>query len=892
MVWVMKTDFVPLTQDPALLARAVDEAEQLRATPSTTPDPVLLARTVNEAVRSPGRLAIQPDSPPWQAGRRLRHPGIIRVSCPAFFTAWASQAGSALSAVLVLCATIASAAVPEIDQFSPRGGQRGTEVEVLFSGQRLGDARSLLFYEPGITVKSLDVLPDRRVKTRLALARDCPLGPHALRLQSATGISNLVTFSVGALPEVNEIKPNNDFARPQKINLNSTVNGVVLNEDVNYYAVEAKKGQRLSVEVEGLRLGESFFDPSVAIMDTNRFVLAAADDTPLLRQDCACAVIVPRDGTYVIQVRESAFGGSDRCHYRLHVGTFPRPLAVYPCGGQFGQTVDVTYLGAAGGPFAQKLAIPSRSGPAYAVWAQDGQGLAPSPNPFRLSPLENVLEKEPNNDAQHATPFQAPAALNGVIDQPGDIDCWVFAAKKGQTFDVRVFARQLRTPLDSTLNISRIKGQFIAYNDDSNGPDSYVRFTAPDDDQYVISITDQMGRGGPDFVYRVEVVPVEPRLTVGLPERSSYVDMVAPVPKGNRMALMLSAQREDFGGEVSLEMQNLPEKVAAQILPIAPDQNAAPVLLTAPADAKSQAALVEVVGRHKEGDRTIEGRLVQKTMLVRGDNNREVWSYLGDRMSVAVTEPAPFHVEIVPPKVPLVQNGNMELKVAVVRDGAFRGAITLRMLYNPPGVSAPDSVTIPEGQAEGVVPLTADGGAAPRSWKIAVLGEATTGDGPLVVSSQLADLEVAEPRLRFQFQPAVVEQGQKTSMVVKIEKTRKLESSATIELLGLPNEVTTEPRQIDDAAGEVVFPIATTLKSPPGLHKTIYCRAVVKSQGEPITHVVGGGELRIQPPLPPKTAVAAKSPPKPAPPPQANPAATKPLSRLEQLRLEKKGQKP
>ena len=468
----------------------------------------------------------------------------------------------------VLCAA-ASAAVPEIDQFTPRGGQRGTEVEVIFSGQRLGDARGLLFYEPGIAVKSLEVLPDKRVKTRLALAGDCPLGPHALRLQSATRHQQPGHLQRRALPEVNEIKPNNDFAKPQKISLNTTVNGVVLNEDVDYYAVEAKKGQRLSVEVEGLRLGESFFDPSVAILDTNRFVLAAADDTPLLRQDCACSVIVPRDGTYVIQVRESAFGGSDRCHYRLHVGTFPRPLAVFPAGGKFGQTVDVTYIGDAGGPIAQKLTLPPGPQPGFAAWAQDAQGMAPSPNPFRLSPLENVLEKEPNNDAQHATPFTAPAALNGVIDPPGDTDCWVFSAKKGQTFDVRVFARQLRTPLDSTLNISRIKGQFIAYNDDSNGPDSYIRFTAPEDDQYVISITDQMGRGGPDFVYRVEVTPVEPRLTIGLPERSSYVDMVAPVPKGNRIALMVSGQREDFGGEVALEMQDLPEKVAAQMLPIA-----------------------------------------------------------------------------------------------------------------------------------------------------------------------------------------------------------------------------------------------------------------------------------------------------------------------------------
>jgi hypothetical protein len=745
----------------------------------------------------------------------------------------------------------------------------------------------LLFYEPGISVKSLEALPDKRIKTRLALSADCPLGPHALRLQTATGISNLATFSVGALTEVNEAKPNNDFTKPQRINLNTTVNGLILNEQVHYYAVEARKGQRLSVEIEGLRLGESFFDPSVAIMDTNRFVLAAADDTPLLRQDCACSVIVPRDGFYVIQVRESAFGGSDRCHYRLHVGTFPRPLAVYPAGGKYGQTVDVTYLGVPDGPIARKLALPSGPQPGFATWLQDEQGIAPSPNPFRLSALENVLEKEPNNDPQHATPFTAPAALNGIIDRPGDLDCWVFSAKKGQTFDVRVFARQLRTPLDSTLSISRIRGQFIAYNDDSNGPDSYIRFTAPEDDQYVITITDQMGRGGPEFVYRVEITPVEPHLTVGLPERSTFVDVAPAIPKGNRIALMVSGQREDFGGDLTLEMQHLPEKVAAQLMPIAGDQNMAPVLLSAPADAKLQAALAELRGQHKEGGRTIEGELLQRTVLVRGDNNREIWNYFGNRMAVAVTDPVPFHIDIVPPKAPLVQNGNMELKVTATRDTGFKGAIVLRMLYNPPGVSSPDSVTVPEGKTQGVVPLTADGGATIRKWKIAVLGESTTGDGPLVVSSQLCDLEVAEPRLRFQFQPAAVDQGQKTKLVVKIEKTRKLESPASIELLGLPNEVTSEPRQIDDTAAEVVFPISTTSKSPAGLHKTIFCRAVVKSQGEPITHVVGGGELRIQPPLPPKTVVAANPDHKPAP--QAQSAAAKPVSRLEQLRLEKQG---
>ena len=55
---------------------------------------------------------------------------------------------------------------------------------------------------------------------------------------------------------------------------------------------------------------------------------AASDDAPLLKQDCAASIVVPADGTYVIQVRESAYAGNGACQYRLHVGTFPRPTAV------------------------------------------------------------------------------------------------------------------------------------------------------------------------------------------------------------------------------------------------------------------------------------------------------------------------------------------------------------------------------------------------------------------------------------------------------------------------------------------------------------------------------------------------------------------------------------
>src|SRR5262249_39205670 len=156
----------------------------------------------------------------------------------------------------------------------------------------------------------------------------------SFRVRTAAGISTLRSFWVGALPCVDEKEPNNDFAKPQPIPLNITVHGVVDNEDVDYFQIEAKKGQRITVEIEAMRLGNAYFDPYIAILDSKRFELASSDDTPLLAQDGCLSVIAPADGHYVIEVRESAYRGNGACQYRLHVGTMPRPLAVFPPGGK------------------------------------------------------------------------------------------------------------------------------------------------------------------------------------------------------------------------------------------------------------------------------------------------------------------------------------------------------------------------------------------------------------------------------------------------------------------------------------------------------------------------------------------------------------------------------
>lgn len=68
-----------------------------------------------------------------------------------------------------------------------------------------------------------------------------------------------------------EKEPNDDLARAQPGALDQTIEGVVQSEDVDYFKVTMKKGQRLSVEVDGLRLGYGIFDPYLAIVDKDRF---------------------------------------------------------------------------------------------------------------------------------------------------------------------------------------------------------------------------------------------------------------------------------------------------------------------------------------------------------------------------------------------------------------------------------------------------------------------------------------------------------------------------------------------------------------------------------------------------------------------------------------------
>ena len=370
---------------------------------------------------------------------------------------------------------------PQLSLIMPRGAQRGSEQVFRFSGARLDDALEVFFYEPGFEVTKLAPVDANNIDVTMKIAADCVLGEHTAQIRTKSGISEYRTFFVGALPAVDEKEPNTEFAAPQPISMNTTVHGVVQNEDVDYFVVEAKKGERLSGEVEARRFGQVLFDRYVAILDERRFELSARDDSPLVRQDAVTSIVVPEDGKYIIEMRESGYGGNGNCRYRLHIGSFPRPVAVFPAGGKAGEELELTFIGDALGPVSRKVTLPADGSSETIVFPEDERGIAPSGHVVRISPVPNAVEAEPNNAFEQATAVSFPSAFNGVLQEPGDVDVFRFTAKKGQVFEVECLGRRIRSAIDPVMNLYKGNGQSVAGNDDSRGPDSYLRFQVPED---------------------------------------------------------------------------------------------------------------------------------------------------------------------------------------------------------------------------------------------------------------------------------------------------------------------------------------------------------------------------------------------------------------------------
>jgi hypothetical protein len=385
-------------------------------------------------------------------------------------------------------------------------------------------------------------------------------------------------------------------------------------------------------------------------------------------------------------------------------------------------------------------------------------------------------------------------------------------------------------------------------------------------------------------------------VTTGIPKvdgnnASNQDRQTIVVPKGNRYATLVTANRADFGGPLLMGVDKLPPGVSLTAEPMEAGLNVVPVVFEAKPDAQASGFVTSIVATNADPNVKVPSRTDFDTVFSLGQNNTPYARHHTDRTAIAVAEPAPYSIEVIEPKVPLVQNGSFNLRVVAKRADGFKGAITVFPLWTPPGLGIQGSAVIPENATEVVLPMNAAPNAATRKWKTAVHAVGDAGKGPVWVSSQLFTLEVAAPLVSLAMERPAVEQGQQTQLFCKVAVATPFEGKAKVRILGLPAKVTTQELELTKDSKEIAFSITADKTSPAGKHGGIFAQIVIERGGELITGNTGGTELRIDVPLPPKVAPATPAPaantaakPPTAP---ANPAQPpKRLTRLEQLRLE------
>lgn len=800
-------------------------------------------------------------------------------------------------ALLLLAALQGLAAYPDFTSTAPRGAQRGADQKLVITGNRLADFESLMFFSPGFTQKSVDKVEDKRVEVTISVAPDVRLGNHLIRVRTKSGVSHGRQFFVGPFPIVEEKEPNSEFDTAQAIDFNQTLEGVITNEDVDYFKLTAKKGQRISLEAEGIRLGYTIFDPYVAILDKDRFEKSYSDDTILFRQDGYCSFVAEYDGDYYVMVRDSSYRGGNNYYYRVHVGSYRRPDVVYPAGGRIGSSMKVRFI-EPDASFEEEVKLPESEDENYSLLATT-QEPAPSGNFFRLVSFDNVLEVEPNNELANATVSDArtqSVALNGIIDEPGDVDFFKLTLKKGQQIEVETFAQSLGSPLDSVVNVLNAKGGNVANNDDGGGRrrlDSKVKVNVPEDGDYFVRITDHLGRGGPNYVYRIELINSEPVLAFSSPNytvNDSHYRQFLAIPRGGRMVLLENISRSNVSGDFNFDAPGLPQGVKLLTSTLPKDYSSIPLMFEAAPDAPLGHAVVPVTLKSADPDNKTVGRMRQSFDVVRNGNVIYL-TETHDKLPVAVVEEAPFSLEIEKPAVPLVNNGILQLKVTAKRKEGFTKPIRVFMTWKPSGVSSLGEQTIAEGKDECFFQLDANANAPAGKWNFVVMGEADAGNGRIYNASPFCEVETAPAFVSAPAIPLVaVEQGKEAVMLAKIEHLKPFEGEAVATVLGVPDTIPIEHAKITKDTKEVMFKVKTHDKSPVGKQSNLFVKVDVPVPGGTTTHRIAlGSTLRIDAPrkAPPAQPVVAEAKPKEAA--AAAPPAPKPLSRLEQLRQEAAG---
>lgn len=531
---------------------------------------------------------------------------------------------------------------PRVSTVFPCGAKTGTSVEVSITGYDLDEPTGLLFSHAGIkgeylppkapepdpkkkeTPKAPVIPPTGPFKFKITVDSAVPVGLYDVRVVNKWGVSNPRTFAVGEFPEVLEKEPNNDVPEAQKLEIGTTVNGVIsAGTDVDYTQFTGKKGQRVLISCLASSL-DSKVKPMIEVFS------AAGRKLTLNRNnrdaDALADITLPEDGDYLIRLFEFTYlvGSADHT-YRLTISTAPWIDAAFPSAIEFGKPTPVTLYGRNlpggtpsgyfidGKPLekatvtvtpptdalaAQRLALRDRIEPVSAM--QDGfeyriKGPGGTSNgiPIFFTREKALLKKnEGGTKPETAEAIATPCEVLGMIHKKGDRDWYSFEAKKGDVLYLEVTSERNGGAADFYFNVysmpdakapmakpNDLAGEIDDETDGQNmslhptefytrssDPPPY-KFTAAVDGKFLVAVgcRESTFLFGPQTAYRLRVGPAKPDFrAIVKPYTKSYQTGSSARQDGTEAYEVFIHRMDGFNGPVTITAEGLPAGVTAK----------------------------------------------------------------------------------------------------------------------------------------------------------------------------------------------------------------------------------------------------------------------------------------------------------------------------------------
>jgi len=594
---------------------------------------------------------------------------------------------------------------PVLAWIYPAGGQRGHTVEVTLAGTGIA-ADSILVSGTGVVGKPIDAKPDgTQARISLTIAPDAEPGVRELRILNDGGVSNRFRFAVGDLPEISETEPNSDRAHAQPISaIPIVINGQILESDRDYFRFHARAGETIACRVEARSLlpyiadaVPGWFDPVLAIYDSAGRQLQYADDDSF-RPDPVLAFQAPADGEYTLEVRDVIYRGRGDFVYRLTIGAHAAPSAFQP-----------------------------------------------PPTDLAITP-----ESEPNNTPAQAQRIAIPAAIDGVIQSPGDSDYYVFTARAGDKLVMEIQARRYGSPLDSILTLYNGHHDQLAENDDWTDPlsglithqaDSRLVYTFTAAGDCYLRVRDIQVKGGDDYRYRLIIGPPRPDFTLRITPDNPRLG------QGDTAAIAVSAvRRDDFNGDIRLSVAGLPEGFTTSEASIPAGQNEGRLTISAPPSAALGVISPDILGTAIIGKDTALRRAQPAEAAMQAFAYTH---YLPTRqLLLAVIPPSAFTLRMgIPLGQPIRVKPGTETAIAlqIRRTEGARNPVTILPLRLLNGAITTKSVQVTPDQDQATITLTISPDAKPGRQNLIVSAVMRAGGQTVTRYARAVTVEVTNP---------------------------------------------------------------------------------------------------------------------------------------------------